>query len=447
MILVQDRKNRYFLILVVTIILLIPSFSNAPNVTSSIIEERDTITIASHTITRHQAILDYIQALYSQEGRFYGWLEDTPTDPRIGSYPNIYRVYDPYRILKQLGSTDMFDWSNCTEFLKALTNTDSSSPYYNLVNYSQSWAPDTITCDVAIQLFPELGLDEYIHDNEIADYIASCQTSNGGFRLFASNEDPAEMIITWSALQAMDSIGRLSSIDTTAALNYVLSCYHDDGGFANVPDIESIPDIVPLGLFCLNILGRPDLIRVQNTTDYLLQYFDDAGTTSGGTLVNTERFVWSLYTLGTLDQINVTQMLSWVISCQTHQNGAFLPIPSGDIESARLEWIRAAVHVLYLCDRIDLLDENFTVTEYPEYHIPQWYIDYINEHFGTTTTTGGGLFPFWPDIDIVAILIASAPYAGIILLVSLPGAYIIWSNKKKKLERREQRNRRKQMKA
>jgi len=436
MISTQDRKNRCFLILVITIILLIPSISCTPNATNSMIVERDTTTIASHTITRHQAILDYIQALYSsEEGRFYGWLEDTPTDPRIGSCPDIYSIYDPYRILKQMGSTGFIDWSNCTKFLTSLVNTDPPSIYYDLVNFSQQTAPSTISCDVTIQLFPELGLDEYIHDDKIADYIASCQTSNGGFRLRSSNEDPADMIITWSALQALDSIGQLSAIDATAALNYVLSCYHADGGFANVPDIEAIPDIVPLGLFCLNILGRSDLIRVQNTTDYLLQYFDDKGTTTGGTVVNTERFIWSLYTLGTLDQINVTQMLSWVLSCQTHQNGAFLPIPTMDYQRERLEWIRAAVHILYLCDSIDLLNENFTVTKYPEYHIPQWYIDYIEEHFGTNT---GG---------IVAFFMAGAPYVGIILLVSFPGAYIVWVNKKKKLERREQRSRRKQMKS
>jgi len=419
-----------------------------PNDMQPVIEIRDTSTISAHTITRHQAILDYIQALYSQEGIFYGWLEDTPTDPRIGSYPSIYNVYDPYRILKQLGSTGAIDWSNCTDFLKSLVNVDFiSSPYYQLVNRTHRSSPSTISCDVAIQLFPELGLNDWIYEDQIAEYIANCQTSNGGFRLRASNEDPAEMIMTWSVLQALDSIGQLSAIDTTAALNYVVSCYHDDGGFSNVPDVESIPDIVPLGLFCLNILERPDLIRIQNTTDYLLQYFDDAGTTSGGTLVNSERFIWSLYTLGTLNQINVSQMLSWVISCQSTHNGAFLPTPTSDIESERLEWIRAAVHIFYLCDSIDLLDETITVAEYPEYHIPQWYIDYIDEHFGTTTNSGGGIIPFWPDIDIVAILLAGAPYAGIILLVSLPAIYIVWTNKQKKLERREQRSRRKQMKS
>jgi len=398
------------------------------------IVERDTTTIASHTITRHQAILDYIQVLYSsEEGSFYGWLEDTPTDPRIGSYRHISNVYNPYTILKQLGSTEIIDWSNCTEFLESLVNVDSSSIYYNLVNDSYRSPPSSADFYHMIDLFLDLDLNGYIHEDKIVEYIADCQTSNGGFRFYPFNEDPAGMIPTCFALQALESIGRLSTIDTTAALNYVLSCYHDDGGFSEVPaiefpDIEPIPDIVPLGLFCLNILGRPDLIRVQNTTDYLLQYFDEKGTTSGGALVNTERFVWSLYTLGTLDQINVTQMLSWVLSCQTHQNGAFLPIPSGDIESERLEWVRAAVHILYLCDRIDLLDENFTVTEYPEYHIPQWYIDYIEEHFGTNT---GG---------IVAFFMAGAPYAGIILLVSLSGAYIVWSNKQEKLKNQEHHN-------
>jgi prenyltransferase beta subunit len=374
---------------------------------------------ASHNVSRRDAVLDYIQALYSQEGIFYGWLEATPIDPRIGSYRYIANVYDPYTILKQLGSTDVIDWSNCTNFLMSLVNIAPSSIYYDLVNSSQLSPPTPVSCDFAIQLFPDLGLSGLIHDDAIATYIASCQTSNGGFRFYASYNDSAEMmVVTWSALRALGSIGRLSVIDTSAALSYVLSCYHTDGGFSNTPDAEAEPNVVPLGLFCLNILGHPDLIRTQNTTDYLLQYFGGASTTFVDSLVNTEGIVWSLYTLGTLDQINVTQMLSWVISCQTAYNGAFLPAPDTDLESERLFFTEAAVHILYLCDRIDLLNETITVEEYPVYHIPQWYIDYINGHFETTTDIG-----------------ALAPYVGIISLVGLSGVYIVWSNKKNKFER------------
>jgi prenyltransferase beta subunit len=450
----KNGRNRDLLTsaLVITILLLVPSVSDMMSNAGHVIEGgsgRDTSIFSSYTITRRQAVLDYIQALYvPQEGRFYGWLQDTPTDPRIGSYPDIYNVYDPYTILKQLGCTGVIDWSNCTNYLISLVNTDPSSAYYNLVNLSRSeGAPCTTSCAAAVQLFPDLGLGSYMHDEEIASFIAKCQTSSGGFRDDPYNEISPEMTTTWSALETLSIIGKISSIDTSAALSYVLSCYHADGGFSNTPDSDSSPDIVPLGLFCLNILGRPGLIRVQNTTDYLLQYFDSAGTMPDGTLVNTERFVWSLDTLGTLDQIDADKMLSWVISCQTHDNGGFFPFPGSTVASERLEWIRAAVHILFLCNRTDLLDENFTVTEYPQYQVPQWYLNYINEHFGTTTDTGEGHPQFWPRINIVSFLLTAAPYVGVLFLVSLPGAYIVWSNRRKKLERREQRDRRKHMKA
>ncbi len=445
----QKRKDRGLVVLIITIVLLIPSVSSVTSGMGHVTEPRDTSILSSHTTTRRQAVLDYIQALYvPQEGRFYGWLQDTPTDPRMGSCPSIYNVYDPYTILKQLGCTGVIDWSNCTKFLISLVNTDQSSAFYDLVNLSrQDGAASTTSCDAAIQLFPDLGLGGYIHDEVIASYIARCQTSSGGFNSIAFVDEPAEMVTTWNALQALSSIGKISAIDSSAALSYVLSCYHADGGFSNTPDSESEPDVVPLGLFCLNYLGRPDLIRVQNTTDYLLQHFDNAGTTPGGTLVDTERFVWSLFTLGTLDRIDVNRTLSWVISCQTHDNGGFLPYPSSDVASERLEWIRAAVHILYLCNRTDLLDENFTVTEYPKYQVPQWYLNYVQEHFGTTTDTGGGLFQFLPRVNIVGILLAAAPYAGLAFLLSLPAVYIVGSNRQKKLKRRERRDRRKHMKA
>ena len=300
------HKLRVTLIIVVTIFLLISSILDTSRVLDLTLEERGTFTVSSHTTTRRQAILDYLQALYvPREGIFNLWLGDTPTDYRIGSYRHISNVNDPYTILKQLNGTEAFDWSNCTKFLESLVNVDPSSIYYNLVNNSYRSPPSTLDFYDIIQLFSELGLKNYIHKDEIANYIASCQTSDGGFRSFPFNEDPAGMMQTCFSLQALESIGRIPAIDTTAALNYVLSCYHNDGGFSNVPDAESMPDIVPLGLFSLRILGRSDLIRVQNTTDYLLQYFDDKGTTTGGTLVNTERLVWSLYTLGTMDQIDI----------------------------------------------------------------------------------------------------------------------------------------------
>jgi len=232
-------------------------------------------------------------------------------------------------------------------------------------------------------------------------------------------------------------------VDTTAALSYIMSCYSDNGGFSNVPDYEAIPGVVPLGLFSLQILGRTDLIRTENTTAYLLQYWDNStGHVPDGTLVDIERLVWSLYTLGTLDRIDINKTLSWVLESQTIQNGAFLSVPYETVQNERLEWTRAATHILELTDQMHRLDENITVIEYPEYVVPQWYIDYINEHFGTTTANPP--FPFvLPNIDVVGILVSVAPVMAIVFLVALPGVYVVWSERMKRAERRQLRKRRK----
>ena len=402
----------------------------------------------SYATTRIDAIIDYILALYLDEGIFYEWLEDTPPDLRIGSTPCIYDVYDAYRVLNMLDRTNVLDWTNCTKFLRSLVNIDPVSPsYYGLVNFSITAPPTVISCDVAIELFPELSLESLIFEQEIAEYIVQAQTPDGGFRLRPDNSDPPDMITTWSALRAMYTLNRLSDIDTSNAIDFIMSCYSADGGFSNVPYYDSNPDVVPLGLFCLEYLNRFDLVRVTNTTNYLLQYWDNnTSHVVDGTLVNTERFVWSLKTLGTLNQININKTLEWVLACQNTRNGLFLPIPNYDYDSERLEWCRAAVHILDLCDRMDLLEEPITLIEHPVYTTPQWYIDYINEHFGTQTNTGNGIYPVWPNIDIAALLINGLPFIGIASIISLPGVYIILSNRKKRNERKEQRERRQKTK-
>ncbi|TET09272.1 MAG: hypothetical protein E3J86_08680 [Candidatus Thorarchaeota archaeon] len=385
-------------------------------------------TISSRTTSRHQAIIDYLLALYSDEGAFYSWLQDIPTDPRVSTYRNVFSVYDPYVIFDSLGSTSLVDWSNSSEFLKSLVNTNHQKPEYNgLVNFSAGLSPGSVSLDIATRLFPMLGLEEWLYPDKIAQFIANSQASSGGFTSYDNDTLTPTMIYTWSALNALSNLGLLNVIDTDMALDFVLSCYSDSGGFSNMPGFEPLQDMVPLGLFSLQILGRSNLIRTENTTAYLLQNWDNStGHVSDGTIVNTERLVWSLYTLGTLDRINLEATLSWVISCQSYLNGAFLPIPGYYIDSERLEWARAAVHILNLLNRIDLLDEVITITEYPEYTVPQWYIDYIDEHFGTTTPSHS---------PVIAILISVVPYLIIGLLCGAPAAYISWTNKKRRAER------------
>ena len=375
-----------------------------------------------HVITRRQAIIDYVMALYCEEdGAFYPYLGAIPRDPRIGLYPEIFDVSDPYFILKRLNATGVLDWNKCREFLKSLVNVDSQSPYYGLVNYSQrSSGLGVFTSETAISIFPELDLNDWLYTDQIAQYIADRQVVGGGFTSYYDDDFISpDTITTWCALRALSALGRLDLVDTDAALDFVMSCYSDNGGFSDVPVFEAIPDVVPFGLLSLQILGRTDLIRTENTTAYLLQYWDNStGHVPNGTLVDIERLVWSLYTLGTLDRIDINKTLSWVLRSQTIQNGAFLPIPYYNIQSEKLQCAGAATHILELTDQMDLLGENITVLEYPEYIVPQWYINYINEHFGTTTA-----------IDVVGILVDIASVLAIGFLVSLPGFCIVWSKR------------------
>lgn len=401
---------------------------------------------ASYQTTRIDAIIDYLSVLYSAEDRvFRGWLSATPFDPRIGLYPSIYEVYDPFRIVKQLGREHDFNWTDPIEFLRGLVNTDPASPYYGLVNRSIRYSPSVITLAVAAELFPQLGLEDWLYPQEIANYIAQAQTPQGGFRLHATDtEYIPDMIVTWSALEALHALDLLSEIDTVAALEWVMSCYQEDGGFSNWPEVEPLPDVVPLGLFSLEYLGRTDLIRVEDTTEYLLQYWDNStGCARGGTIVNTERLVWSLLTLGTFDRIDETALLEWVLACQTSHNGAFLSHPAAESSNERMEWCRAAVHILYLCDRLDLLEEEITVQVAPEYTVDPWYIDYVNEHFGTTTTPGNWFYPVLPNIDLLGMLVTAMPYVVIGAIVASPGLYILWAREKKRAERRAMREKRK----
>ena len=121
------------------------------------------------------------------------------------------------------------------------------------------------------------------------------------------------MITTWSALRALEKLDKLSLIDANAALDFVMSCYCDNGGFSVIPDGYADPGVVPLGLFCLEILGRTDLLRTENTTEYLLQFWDNStGHVPDTTLVASERMIWSLNILGTLDRIDIDKALAWI---------------------------------------------------------------------------------------------------------------------------------------
>ena len=398
-------------------------------------------------ITRREAIINYMLALYNESGYFHCYLRATPLDPRLNNYPSIIDYNDFYKTFEQIGATGVLDWSNVTRNVAALVNTNPSSIFYKLVNSSLDSGPGAISSAVALELFPKLGIGDLLDYEAIGNYIVSLQRSDGGFldKKYEIPETCSDMIATYAALHALSLMHRLHEANIDKALAFVLSCYRNDGGFSNTPASESLPDVVPLGLWSLKLLGRSDLIRVEDTTSYLLQYWDDeGGHVNGGTIVNTERFVLSMIELNELDRINMTNLINWVLWCQTHVNGVFLPTPDEtDIKTERFEWCRAAVNILSVCNRTDALDEKFFVAEQPVYTVPEWYKEFIREHFGTTPTTIQVGPWVLPRIDIMAVFTRWGAPIAVFTAISAPCAYICHNNRAERKARRELRKKRK----
>ncbi len=401
--------------------------------------------VNAQTTTRRDAIISYIQALYSaNEGAFYSSLSDWPTDPRIMSYHDVIDVYDPILTLSLLDATTAFDISNCSVFLKSLINPPSEVESLGPVNFSRITSFQVTISKAVVDAFELVGISENLDEDDFESFIRHSQRSSGGF-----SDNPwdtfleEDIIATYSALYTLEYFDRLDAIDQSSALSYILSCY-SNGGFSSIAGGEPTPDYVPLGLMGLEILGALDTIDRDEVISFELASWDnDTGSVYDGTIVDVERVVWSLSILNALDQIDVEATVSWVLSRQSSAYGEFLPFPYADLGDERLEWARAAVHILALLGRLDVLDQEFTVYMTPVHTIPQAYYDFISRHFpSTTTTTGSNGYIVWPRFDLSAFVGSLVPSFLIIVVLS-PAMYWVCSERQEKKARLQERKKRK----
>ncbi len=408
----------------------------------------------SHRTTRRQAIIDYVMALYKpEEGTFYGYLRDWPTDPRIHSYPDIPGVYYPYRVLEYLNYTSEFNWENTTSFLLSLINDESKYDIVGPINSTEESSCDVVTCAWAVELFSKLGIINELDLNAIVDFVKWSQMPSGGFKDCPWYElmpsESLDLIDAQSALFTVYWLNRTDEINSARALDFVLSCYKGNG-FSFTPTSSEI-DVydTPLGLLCLSYLDGLSHINREAVISFVLSNFDNvSGHAIYEHIVNTERLIWSLDLLGALDRINQDAVVDWVIACQSTWQGAFISDPDADpLLDERLEYARAALHILQMLGRLDVLDEEITLIMYPEHVIPQAYYDFINEHFPTSTTTANG--PAWvtfPHIDIVAVLAENAIALIIAAVLLMPLGLVLYADRMKRIERARRKKERKRKK-
>jgi len=399
-----------------------------------------------HNTTRRQAVIDYLLALYKpEEGTFYAYLRDWPRDPRFRVYPDIFDVYDAFRVMRHLDYVEQFDWSNCTKFLRSLANDESAYDTFGPLNSSRLAQCDVITCDVATDMFPGLGISDALDVDAIVEYIYRAQTPSGGFvvAVWEDREERPNLIGTQSALVALKRLNRLDAIDMQGAIEYVLSCY-DGVGFAYAPGFSAEVGATPLGLMCLDYLDAMDRIDRERLISFVLSHFDNASgcATDGGTIVKTERIVWSLYLLDALDRIDQEAVVSWVLACQSTRHGGFRSDPDADDIDERLEYDRAALHILSMLGRLDVLDEWFVVIEYPEHTTPPGYYDAVEEWLERHSSSTAGGWPSLPQVDVIGFLVREGPYIVFSSLVISPAIYICTSDRRRRAELARMKKRR-----
>jgi prenyltransferase beta subunit len=360
----------------------------------------------SYMTTRRKAIVDYVRALQASEGYFHGYLEAPPPFDLDGTQATCSPVLDAYRILNYTDCVDELDWSPTKEFLLSLVNN-------GLLNLSKGDEPADVTCWTALTLFPGLGIDSAIDVEATTEFVASLQTGNGGFRTMPWITTPT-LVDAYFSLDTLRIAGRLDLINLAAARSFVVGCYKDDGGFSNTLGGESDFNYAPAGIYLMEILGLQDVLNLNKTTDYLLQFWDnESGCDVQGDLLFTYRIAWSFWLLNREDSIDTTKLLQWILSLQRHAHGEFVGYPEADLDNERLVSVFYVTHILAMYNSTDLLDSEFLVEEMPVWTIPQWWIDYINSEWGTISDRNGE-FHLWFLNPLFAV------FVGISLGIATP---------------------------
>lgn len=400
--------------------------------------------IEAHTpaylTTRRDAIITYVRALQAPEGYFHAYLEAPPPFALDGTMAGYSEALDAYNTLRYIDRAAFVNWTQTKEFLSTLVDDETG-----LLNLTGDNGPNVGTCFDAVTFYIDIGLGNIIDFDAIADYVAGFQHSNGGFYLESSSSS-STLIGTYFALNTLNLVGKLYLIDIQKSKNFVMSCIDEGGGYSNIPNSSTNIFVTPAGIMLTDILELSNEDMRNRTTTYLLQNWnDEKGADIEEDLYITERIAWSFCLLGRKDFIDNGKMFSWLLDLQKHWNGAFVGYPEADIEQERLVNAKYVTHILSMYEGISLLDEDFSVVEEPIWEIPQWWIDYINSEWSTTTTHNGnpGYFEF-PDFSIILEYLPSILLLGVLCT---PAILVIAWVKNERIKRRqlkkERKNRRK----
>lgn len=113
-----------------------------------------------------------------------------------------------------------------------------------------------------------LGHLEDLDENEIIEWVMSCQHSNGGFG--GSERHDPHILYTLSAVQIMHLYGKADMLDKDSVVKYVASLQQDDGSFIGDEWGEVDTRFSYCALSCCSLLGRLESLDVSKAVDFVV---------------------------------------------------------------------------------------------------------------------------------------------------------------------------------
>ena len=351
----------------------------------------------NQTLTRKQAVINFIAGLQLKDGGFV-------TD--LGAAEEGEGVADTTSAIKTLSFLDALNAVDTNKIIDFISKRQTKEGGF--IPSLASKGPGGITVSYAVAyILGHLNAFDRINKTGFLEWVLGCYHSEDGRfagvpKIYDLEEYESGYWVfhTVMGVLALYWMNELDKIDVKKTIDYIMSCYREDGGFSSSPQMnESNVDDTRWCLVALDRLNALNRIDKELTIGYILNFYDEnsqmfAGL--GAPLTASAYGVEFLGILGALNRVNITKIVDFVLSCQSPLHGGFVGSPEDILEESEegIGGTEMAVQILYTLNALDRLNETIVVTYKPIWH-GRPYVPHSNNEptnqgsSGGTNITGG----------------------------------------------------------
>ncbi len=309
----------------------------------------------TYTVTRRQAVIDFIEPLQMSDGSFIGRLH------HAWAYATGLNSLYTSTVLEALSGTSSINVDQAIQFLASCQVAQGGFT-------ANTWTISVTTTETHTAVTPLsiFGGLSSINQGTLASWLESLYRSDGGFD--PSPSESSDVIwVTYAAVETLAYIGRLDLISSYLTTNRILEYYDAGGGFS------LLPGDVPSGLgtyYGVSVLAQLNALHRISSTDtknFLMTYYNPTTGIFRNDNSDNFYFLGALYILNRLEDVNSTATVDYILSCQSHLQGGFTLGPSevGHSPFQGASECRYAVESLRFLGALDALDAAFTVDNEP----------------------------------------------------------------------------------